>query len=73
MMDRFYSNIDSRMLHLLRVNRTVPLYSGKDQQGKRMANWSLDGIIEMIQKYYHSMNFDNSKEGWMRHSENVTL
>eukprot|EP00957_Ditylum_brightwellii_P015907 1198096-Ditylum_brightwellii.AAC.2 len=38
-----------------------------------MANWALNGIIKMIQKYYHAMNFDNTIKGWMQHSENVTL
>ena len=37
-----------------------------------MASWSLDGIIELVQKYYHQMKF-NSKEGWARHTLHVML
>ena len=37
-----------------------------------MANWSLDGIIELIQKYYHQMKFTTEK-GWSTHSPHVML
>ena len=37
-----------------------------------MANWSLDGIIELIQKYYHHMKF-KTEDGWARHTPHVML
>ena len=37
-----------------------------------MANWSLDGIIELVQKYYHQMKF-NSVEGWAKHTPHVMV
>lgn len=43
---------------MIRINRTVPLYDGNDKDGNPMANWALDGIIEMLQKYYHRLRFD---------------
>eukprot|EP00957_Ditylum_brightwellii_P068221 5178817-Ditylum_brightwellii.AAC.1 len=38
-----------------------------------MANWVLNSIIKMIQKYYCAMNFDNIIKVWMQHLENITL
>ena len=37
-----------------------------------MANWSLDGIIELIQKYYDQMRF-TAEKGWSVHSPHVML
>ena len=37
-----------------------------------MANWSLDGIIELIQKYNHQMKFTTEK-GWSTHLPHVML
>ena len=74
MMDTFYTRLSWKLLHLVRINRTVPLYSGKDVNGRNMANWPLDGLIELIQKFYHKMNFKNdSLEGWMQHSAHLQL
>ena len=36
-MDQFYKKIGSRRLQMVRVNRTVPLYGGYDNQGIPMA------------------------------------
>ncbi len=39
-----------------------------------MSNWALDGLIELIQKFNHKMNFKNdSLEGWMQHSAHLQL
>mmetsp|Transcript_9869 Transcript_9869/g.18565 ORF Transcript_9869/g.18565 Transcript_9869/m.18565 type:complete len:102 (+) Transcript_9869:212-517(+) len=39
-----------------------------------MVHWSSDGIIELIQKYYHQMNFYNcSEEGWITNSSHIML
>eukprot|EP00957_Ditylum_brightwellii_P195067 14862633-Ditylum_brightwellii.AAC.1 len=62
-MEQLYSGTDKRVLHLLRINHMQPLYSDVDIWKLPMANWALDGIIELIQKYYHEMNFDDSLEG----------
>ena len=37
-----------------------------------MANWSLDGIIELIQKHYHQKKITTEK-GWFTHSPHVML
>ena len=38
MIDELYDQIPSRMLHLVRMNRTSPLYAGVDKDGNPMAN-----------------------------------
>ena len=70
--DQFYKKIGPRRLQMVRVNQTVPLYGGFDKQGISLANWSLDGIIKLIQKYYHQMRFTTEK-GWSTHSPHVML
>ena len=73
MMDDHYGSISSKLLQLVRLNRTVPLYNGMDKFGNPTANWELDALIESIQKFYHEMNYYNIVSGWLRHSENVML
>jgi hypothetical protein len=74
MMEEMYGKLDYKLLHLTRINRTIPLYTGVDTDGRPMANWAIDALIELVQKYYHKMNFRNDNlEGWMQHSPNVQL
>ena len=73
MIDELYDQIPARMLHLVRMNRTSPLYAGVDKDGNPMANWSLDGIIELLQKFYHKMGMENNMKGWFRHSSHAML
>ena len=72
MIETLYQKIGHRCLQLVRINRTIPLHRKLDKQGIPMANWTLDGIIELVQKYYHQMKF-NSEEGWARHTPHVML
>jgi hypothetical protein len=71
--ETFYSKLSSKLLHLVRVNRTSPLYSGNDRQGMPMANWALDAIIELQQKYYHRMQQGSSVTGWLKNSPHIML
>jgi hypothetical protein len=71
--DAFYSQLPSKLLHLVRINRTSPLYEGNDRQGKPMANWALDAIIEVQQKYYHRMQQGTSVKGWLQNSPHIML
>eukprot|EP00957_Ditylum_brightwellii_P098477 7502262-Ditylum_brightwellii.AAC.1 len=68
-----YDDINTRQLYILQINRTTPLYEDKDDRKYPMANWAQDGIIEMIQKYHYSMNFNNSLKGWIKQLHNVTM
>ena len=68
MMDDYYGSISSKLLQMVRLNYTVPLYNGMDKFGNTMAHWALDAVIESIQKFYHEINFDNTFSGWLRHS-----
>ena len=74
MMEPLYASIEYKLLHLVRVNCTAPLYEGNDTEGRPMANWAIDGLIELIQKFYHKMNFRNDNlDGWMQHSPHLQL
>jgi hypothetical protein len=73
MIDELYDQIPAQMLHLVRMNCTSPLYAGVDKDGNPMANWSLDGIIELFQKFYHKMGMENSMKGWFKHSSHAML
>jgi hypothetical protein len=73
MIDEHYGRIPAKILHLVRCNRTTPLHTGVDAQGKPMANWMLDSVIELVQKYYHSDGSENDIKSWWKHSSNVML
>ena len=71
MMESFYKRIPSKILHLVRVNRTCPLYAGVDKQGDPMAFWAHDAIIELLQKYFHQHNKENTIESWIQNSPHL--
>ena len=58
--DQFYRDLPYHLLHLVRINRTVPLHDGVDSGDVPMANHALDDIIEILQKYYHKFSFESS-------------
>ena len=72
MMDVLYDKIGHCRIQHIRVNLTVTLCSGVEKQGVPMSNWSLDGVIELVQKHYHKIRF-KSEEGWAMHSPRVLL
>ena len=47
MMENFYMKLPPKILHLVRLNHTVPLYEGVDRDGTLMAFWAHDAIIEL--------------------------
>ena len=59
---QYYLKLPEQLLHILRCNCTVPLYDKKSNDGIPVANWSIDGTIEMMQKNYHTINFHNDKD-----------
>ena len=46
MMEHFYMKLPPKILHLVRLNHTVPLYEGVDRDGTLMAFWAHDTIID---------------------------
>ena len=38
-----------------------------------MGAWTNDGTIELLQPYFHNMQFQNTLDGWKQHSGNVAL
>ena len=71
MIEQFYHDIPFDILHMTRSNQTVPLYDGVNKTGEPMANWALDAIIELLQKYYHGMQLPNEILSWRKHSGNA--
>ena len=73
MIEQFYGKIGNKLLQLVRTNRTVPLYRGKDTTGRSMSDHAIDAVIELNQKYYNQMNFKNDLDGWRRHSPHIQM
>ena len=48
-----------------------PLYDGVDQAGNPMAFWAHDAIIELLQKYFHEHNKENTIESWIKNSPHL--
>ena len=67
-MENLYSKLPPHILHLVRLNRTVPLYDGVDQAGNPMAFWPHDAIIELLQMCFHEHNKENTIESWIKNS-----
>lgn len=63
MIETFYGALSksSDLLHVIRVNRTMPLYEGKDKYNNPMSNWAQDAILENLQKLFHSIPFEQSQ------------
>ena len=70
-MENFYLSLPPHILHLVRLNRTVPLYDGADKYGNPMAFWAHDAIIELLQKYFHEHNKENTIESWIKNSPHL--
>ena len=71
-MENFYTKLPPHILHLVRLNRTVPaLYDGVDQAGNPMAFWAHDAIIELLQKYFHEHNKENTIKSWIKNSPHL--
>ena len=70
-MENFYTKLPPHILHLVWLNRTVPLYDGDDQAGNPMAFWAHDAIIELLQKYFHEHNKENTIEAWIKNSPHL--
>ena len=48
------------------------LYNGFNTDVSPMANWDIDRLIELVQKFYHKVNFrNNDLEDWMQHSPHL--
>ena len=72
MMENFYTKLPPKILHLVRLNRTVPLYEGVDRDGTPVAFWAHDAIIELLQKYFHQEhNKENTIELWIKNSPHL--
>ena len=59
------------ILHLVRLNHKVPLYDGVNEADNPMAFWAHDAIIEVLQKYFHEHNKENTIESWIRNSPHL--
>lgn len=74
MMDNFYGTLPYKLLQLMRINRTVPLYDGTDKDNQQMANWALDAVIlETTMKFTHTVKFANNVKGFAETSQNLVF
>jgi hypothetical protein len=68
-----YGRVPFHVLQAARENRMQPIHTGTDRDGKPMAHWALDALMELLQIKYKAMNFPNSREGWQNHSTNMPM
>ena len=52
-----YRRVPFHVLQAARENRMQPIHPGVDRDGKPMAQWALDAIMELLQIKYKAMNF----------------
>jgi hypothetical protein len=68
-----YKQCPPWLLQTIRENRCQPLYEGTDRNGKAMANWSDDGILEKLMPQQHDMAYAMNAESWREASANMPL
>jgi hypothetical protein len=71
--EEWYGKIPYFLLQLIRDNRTVKLYDGRQNNGKETAERPIDEIMELKNAAYSSMKFPPSAASWETHSQNVSL
>jgi hypothetical protein len=49
------------------------IHAGSDRDGRLMAQWAMDALMELLQVKYKAMDFPNSREGVQNHSTNMPL
>ena len=49
------------------------IHLGKDRDGRPMAQWAMDALMELLQTKYKAMHFPNSTEDWQNNSTNMPL
>ena len=64
MVETLYATIDPKILHLVRLNRTLPLYTGQNSNGSLMAHKAINDHVEGQQPAYGvlGMNPENRDE-----------
>ena len=61
---KLYEKILSKLLYSVRTNRTFPLHASTDNEGMPMTSWLLDSIIDLIQKFFHTIEIEDLLQGW---------
>ena len=64
MIESLYATIEPKILHLVRLNRTFPLYTGRNANGNIMAHKAIDDHVEGQQPGYATLgtNPENASE-----------
>jgi hypothetical protein len=68
-----YDRCDYWLLQTIRDNRTARFHDGATKEGIPLAQWSIDGMIENLQKRYKCMQFRNTEDDWCKHSINMAF
>ena len=61
--DELYVKITFQILQYVRDNRFLPLYSGENSKGVKMAQWELDKIMEHYNNKFKNLDFPNTLKG----------
>jgi hypothetical protein len=63
-----YDRSDYWLLQTMCNNRTARFHDGTTKDGVPLSQWSVDGMIENLQKRYKCMQFKNNEDDWCKHS-----
>jgi hypothetical protein len=66
-----YDRADYWLLQTIQDNRTARFHDGETKDGAPLSQWSIDGMIENLQKRYKNMQFKNTEDEWVKHSVNM--
>ena len=74
MVENLYGTVGEKTLHLVRMNRTFPLYTGRDRWGTLMAHKAIDDHVEGQQPWYGSLGTNpENKQAFCEASIHVTF
>jgi hypothetical protein len=72
--ENLYSNLDPKTLQRVRMNRTFPLYTGRNSRGELMAHKAIDDHVENQQPGYSTLGTNpEHKDTFCESSIHVTL
>ena len=74
MVESLYGTVEEKTLHLVRMNWTFPLYTGRDRWHNLMAHKAIDDHVEGQQPWYGSLGTNpEKKEAFCEASIHVTF
>ena len=71
--EALYGRVPFHVLQSTRENQMQSIHAGNDRDGRPMAQWAMDALMELLQIKYKAMDFPNSREGWQNNLTNMPL